>query len=852
VSLVWSVLCLPACTTDIADALGGSSTVDAGPTRPLGDGAVAAEDGGEPSGATDETPDEGPPEDDAADEEAPDDADDSTISPTPDDSMDAPKDDDTGSSPDDSFPPDDDSDPEEPTVGPSDPSHDAGAGWVESGVVPYLGDPGLEGGAGSVFLSSTVPVAGSSNVPIDAVFTFTFNGDVVAGAGQLVLVEVFDTVTVEALSVDDARVKFDGANVTVTWTAELSYSTEYAVLVDPGAILGAGGGVFGGVTELTEVSFSTVVPEPVTLESTAPLDGAAGVPITSDITLTFSAPISAGPVGRISLIDATTLDVVQSELTSESAAVTIAGDTLTFALAASLDYATDYTVTLDASAVRSSMGATFAGLDDDSVLSFTTELPPAPLLVTTSPLDDATGVDPDTNLVLTFSAPVVVGTGTISVRAFGGDAVIESIDVGSAAVTFSDVSVTVNLASTLANSAQYYVNVEPAAIVSTFEAPYPGLSDNSTFSFTTAAAPPPPLSLVGSVPADDATDVAADTDIVLIFSEDVDVGSGSITIFRTTGNAVFETIPVGDDRVSVTDDTVTINPNGVLADNTAYYVTVGSGGFNSVRGAAFPGILDSAALNFTTDDPFVLVSTGPTDDATNVDPAVDLTLQFSETVVRGSGNIVVRQTGVGVFETVPIGDPRVTIAASVVTVDLTSTMDYAIDYHVTVEAGTLTDIDGSVFAGISGNSAWTFTTIAACDANEVQGTNGNCYYFSVGPATWDVASTACDRGPGWDLATIRSSADQTFAQSLVTAEAWIGATDLAASSEWRWVTDDVQFWNGGQSGNPVGALYNNWKSDQPTGGGQHCVRVLGSANSWEWADAFCTEEYGFLCEGPSN
>src|SRR5690606_6574774 len=132
------------------------------------------------------------------------------------------------------------------------------------------------------------------------------------------------------------------------------------------------------------------------------------------------------------------------------------------------------------------------------------------------------------------------------------------------------------------------------------------------------------------------TDVDAETDIVLIFSEAVEPRSGSVTVFRASDGAVFESVPVDDPRVVVMGDTVTIDLRGRLQDDTEYYVTVGAGALESVRGASFPGVLDPSRLSFRTDDPFVLVSVSPADGAVDVDVRTDLVLTFSAPTAAGS------------------------------------------------------------------------------------------------------------------------------------------------------------------------------------------------------------------------
>ena len=87
--------------------------------------------------------------------------------------------------------------------------------------------------------------------------------------------------------------------------------------------------------------------------------------------------------------------------------------------------------------------------------------------------------------------------------------------------------------------------------------------------------------LSSSTPADGATGVAVDANIVLTFSEAVDVESGNITLKKSSDNSTVETIDVTGSKVTGTGSTeITINPSTTLDGETGYYLNIAASAFD--------------------------------------------------------------------------------------------------------------------------------------------------------------------------------------------------------------------------------------------------------------------------------
>lgn len=121
---------------------------------------------------------------------------------------------------------------------------------------------------------------------------------------------------------------------------------------------------------------------------------------------------------------------------------------------------------------------------------------------------------------------------------------------------------------------------------------------------TTAAVIPPGPTLLSSVPADDAANVAIDTTIVLTFSGAVTFGTGYIDVENDTEVSPLQRIdvaaPDGALAQSVENTVLTITLPTALLFSHAYHVNIEATALIGDDDAPFAGILTPDALNFTT------------------------------------------------------------------------------------------------------------------------------------------------------------------------------------------------------------------------------------------------------------
>jgi uncharacterized protein with beta-barrel porin domain len=163
---------------------------------------------------------------------------------------------------------------------------------------------------------------------------------------------------------------------------------------------------------------------------------------------------------------------------------------------------------------------------------------------------------------------------------------------------------------------------------------YAGISSTTALSFTTADVVNPTLS--SSSPADNATDVARDANIVLNFSESVDVESGNITIKKTSDNSTVETFNVATSgQVTGTGTSqITINPTSDFIAGIEYYVLIDATAFDDSAGNSYAGISSTTALSFT-----VVAMQDPTTDK-DVVGSIDIQSKLAKSYIIKSTSTV--------------------------------------------------------------------------------------------------------------------------------------------------------------------------------------------------------------------
>jgi len=580
-------------------------------------------------------------------------------------------------------------------------------------------------------LISTTPVNGAVGVPADTNIVLTFNEPVtVAGVASITIHRSEDGSVVEtiptAATLDPGE---SSTQVTVNPVGDLPADTGFYVTIDPGAYSDLVGNPYAGITDPATLSFRTAdVGEP-TLVSSTPVDDATGVPASTNITLVFSEDVNLGE-GAITLVahDGDTVlstqvfDTAGDRGTGEGQIGGHGTNTLVVNPTGDLASHTDYYLTIATTAVTDKAGNPYAGISDPAALGFTTADTIAPQLISTTPVDGATGVAVDTNITLSFTEDVSPAAGNITIHDATNGGIAATIPVTSARVTTEGAAVTIDPAGELASNANFWVNIAPEAFTDAAGNTYPNFeSPPPSLIFTTADTTAPVLATTN--PLDGATGVAVDTNITLTFSEEVYTGTsatpGGLTIHRSDDGTVVESIPATSSQVTGSGTaTITVDPTGTLTSDTDYYINIDPSAFQDADGNAYSGITDTTSLGFTTIEttPPQLVSTVPVDNATGVAVDTDIVLTFNEPVVVASGAVIVHLDDAirTIRNLVPVTDDRVTgSGTTTITIDPgEGGLDPDGEFYISVDSGAFEDLVGNAYAGIGFEDAttWNFVT----------------------------------------------------------------------------------------------------------------------------------------------
>ncbi|MFZ4058477.1 MAG: beta strand repeat-containing protein, partial [Ferruginibacter sp.] len=582
--------------------------------------------------------------------------------------------------------------------------------------VRYSADATLDGADATLSTLSSVATAGSQTFP-----TFTSQTINSGSTGY-----IFITADIAATAIHDRTIGVDAigsSNLTITGTETYT----------PTPTTTAGGAqTIKDITAPTASTFS-------------PADNATNISTTSNLVITFNENVQAGTGGNWVIYGPG--DVVFETISYNS--ISFATNTATLNPTGTLLDGTAYYVLVDATAVTDVAGNAYPGISSTTAWNFTTTAA-APVIaladngsqISIANVNHGTTAHVLNKIQLGVSTSNAILTGlnitttgsyqtsditNLKVR-YSADATLDALDatlstitsIGTAgAKTFTPfTSQTINSGTT----GYIFITADIAATAIHDRTIGVNAIGSSNLTITGATYSPAPTTTAGGAqtikditaptastfsPTDDATNISTTSNLVITFNENVQAGTSGNWVIYGPGDVVFESIPYNDASISFSTNTVTLNPTGILATETVYYVLIDATAIADVAGNAYAGVSNTTVWNFTTTPP------APTNDL--CDAPIPITL--NATAISG------------------------TMVNATFTTPFTSSPDVWYSFQTTCSGThtiTVTGFTGDIDLGLFGTSCpstittlFSATTLTSTETITANLTIGTTYYLRV-------------------------------------------------------------------------------------------------------------------------
>ena len=315
-----------------------------------------------------------------------------------------------------------------------------------------------------------------------------------------------------------------------------------------------------------------------------------------------------------------------------------------------------------------------------------------PVLEAITPAYGAQGVSVTANFVLTFNEVVTAGSGYFVVKS--GGVTLATISVADTSqVFFSGATVTINPTANLAANTSYSVEVASGVVKDAAGNNWAGNS-TSPYVFSTGSSTDTIAPTISSFsPADEAVSVAVGANIVVTFNEAVQRGSGSIVLKTSAGVVVATYDAASSSNLSISGNTLTINPTADLALGTGYKVEFAAGTVKDLAGNSYVG---TTSYNFTTGGGSA--DTTPPTEINRTTYTNAFKVNFSEAIkVVGNGIAIYEYDNVNYKTIGPNLLKEVAVNGSTLVAITTQTLSSSKNYQLYIPSGALFDLAGNDF-----------------------------------------------------------------------------------------------------------------------------------------------------------
>lgn len=594
------------------------------------------------------------------------------------------------------------------------------------------------------------PANGAVDVDADTDLVLTFDEAVViSGLGHVIIREVATDIIVEDITVTGSNTTLtdDDKTATIERTITLGSETEYYVEISTGTFTDAALNKVAGIFGSDKWAFTTKDTVEPTLVETTPNYAATATPeITADATLSMEFD-EGMKVSGVLYVNYMADDAVFEVINASALSLSTDKKTISFNLTNVPAEQTEFYVDLSELTLTDEADNAWTGIELDSkAWNFVILDQTPPALLSSVPADGATGVEIDTDIVLTFTEGVYRESdnadftattikNVISVKDAAGNSVAYTATLTDVDTDGGVVEVTINPTSELESETEYTVYISP--VVDDRE----NVSDEITVSFITKD---------DTAPAVLAWDPEYDTEfnpqtgvVTVTFTEPifddvvttdegnpvlVDIVDENIVDFFTYNHITAIVRDSEDEITSWTEGDVIAFSGSISEDNMVITLTpvaaeLPLGSEQWYRVVLKPGVVEDAAGNVNVADETIFRiedHIAPTATYAPQGPAAvdaDMVITFDEGVELGTGNLYIRNYANGTLvETIEVNETNVTVDGAVVEI-AHEDFPEGMEFYVTADAGAFTDLAGNEWAGIASSAidTWKFSTADAVE-----------------------------------------------------------------------------------------------------------------------------------------
>tara|TARA_Y100000004_G_scaffold195105_1_gene261339 strand:- start:12366 stop:16946 length:4581 start_codon:yes stop_codon:yes gene_type:complete len=556
----------------------------------------------------------------------------------------------------------------------------------------FRGDEFIGSGAGLVFSPSFTafsPSDGATGVaathPPNIVFTTSQEIFKVSGGGNITIREGSATGTAaQTIGIGSTSATISGQTLTVIPTGDLKYEQEYYVVLDQGILENH---IDGKTGILSTYNFTTEDGPSAT--TFIPADGDTNVAIGTNITITYDKIVQLGS-GNITLRTGSNSGSVIETIAHDSGNATVSGKILTINPASDLPNFNDTYVVVDAGFIQ--------GADAINTYNFETEQTAG--VSAFAPGDGTSNVGIGTTIKITYDANVTIGsTGFITLRdGSATGSAIETYGVVSGNTSVSGAVLTIDPTSDFSNLQDVFVVIDKNYLV--------GIDSLTTYNFTTEpGATPSSFS-----PADGATGVAVNSNIVITYDRNISIGTGNVTLRNgSASGTVIETITHDGGLATVSGTDLTLNPASDLPVLTDVYVVIDDGFISSAA--------ELNTYNFTTQAGATPSSFSPSDGSTNVSRTTStVSVTYDQSISIGSGTATLRTGSASGTIIQSIASGSASVSGSTLSFTISSDFAASTTYYLVIPSGFV--------AGADEINDWNWTTQAAPSVSAYHPANG--------------------------------------------------------------------------------------------------------------------------------